>query len=202
MVRLSDAHAWVEVHLEGRGWVAFDPSPRAEAVVESAPGPLTLYLDAARMRWYRYVVSWSLRDQVQFAVSVHRQASDVRLALAWPRDWRVSPALWPAVGLTLGAALVWWVRRSGPRGRRSGPTATMPAFYERALRLLARRGLYPGPAETARQFARRVRERAPERAAAFAELTDHYERARFGGSTLSDADRQDVTRALDTLRTR
>jgi hypothetical protein len=202
MVRLSDAHAWVEVHLEGRGWVAFDPSPRAEAVVESAPGPLTLYLDAARMRWYRYVVSWSLRDQVQFAVSVHRQASDVRLALAWPRDWRVSPALWPAVGLTLGAALVWWVRRSGPRGRRSGPTATMPAFYERALRLLARRGLYPGPAETARQFARRVRERAPERATAFAELTDHYERARFGGGTLSDADRQDVTRALDALRAR
>jgi hypothetical protein len=202
MVRLSDAHAWVEVHLEGRGWVAFDPSPRAEAVVESAPGPLSLYLDAAHMRWYRYVVSWSLRDQVQFAVSVHRQASDVRLALAWPRDWRVSPALWPAVGTALGGALVWWVRRSGPRGRRSGPTATIPAFYERALRLLARRGLYPGPAETARQFARRVRERAPERATAFAELTDHYERARFGGGTLSDADRQDVTRALDTLRAR
>jgi hypothetical protein len=47
-----------------------------------------------------------------------------------------------------------------------------------------------------------VRERAPERATAFAELTDHYERARFGGGTLSDADRQDVTRALDALRTR
>jgi transglutaminase-like putative cysteine protease len=201
MVRLSDAHAWVEVHLEGRGWVAFDPSPRAEAALESVPGPLSLYLDAARMRWYRYVVNWSLRDQVQFAVSVHRQASDVRLALAWPRDWRVSPALWPAMSIALGAALLWWVRRSG-RGRRSGPTAVMPAFYERALRLLARRGLYPGPAETARQFARRVRERAPERAAAFAELTDHYERARFGGGTLSDADRQDVTRALDALRAR
>ena len=34
MVRLSDAHAWVEVYLDGRGWVAFDPSPRAEATAE------------------------------------------------------------------------------------------------------------------------------------------------------------------------
>ena len=38
MVRLSDAHAWVEVYLDGRGWVAFDPSPRAEAMAEEIPG--------------------------------------------------------------------------------------------------------------------------------------------------------------------
>jgi transglutaminase-like putative cysteine protease len=202
MVRLSDAHAWVEVHLEGRGWVAFDPSPRGEPTAEAVPGPLALYLDAARMRWYRYVVNWSLRDQVQLAASVHRQATDVRVALMWPRDWRVSPAVGAGVGLALGVALLWWLGRYGPVRRRSGPAAAMPAFYARALRLLARRGLAPDPAETARQFAARVAVASPERGSAFSRLTHHYERARFGAAALTDSELQDATRALDTLRAR
>ena len=202
MVRLSDAHAWVEVHLEGRGWVAFDPSPRGEAVAEAAPGPVSLYLDAARMRWYRYVVNWSLRDQVQLAMSVQRQATDVRLAFSWPRDWRVSPAVWPALGLALGAVALWWLRRSGASGRRAGPAATVPVFYERALRLLARRGLHRDAAETARQFATRVAAMSPERGRAFSRLTHHYERARFGAAALTESELEDATQALAILRVR
>jgi len=202
MVRLSDAHAWVEVHLDGRGWVAFDPSPRGEAVAEEIPGRVSLYLDAARMRWYRYVVNWSLRDQVQLAASVHRQAVDARVALAWPRDWRVTPAMGAGAGVAAVVALLWWLRRHGPSLPRGGPTARMPAFYERALRLLARRGLAPGAAETARQFASRVGTRAPDRAAAFDRLTGYYERARFGDASLSEAERQDVTRSLAALTAR
>jgi hypothetical protein len=78
----------------------------------------------------------------------------------------------------------------------------MPAFYERALRLLARRGLAPAGAETARQFASRVGAAAPERADAFARLTRHYERARFGSVALSEAEWQDVNRSLAALRAR
>jgi hypothetical protein len=202
MVRLSDAHAWVEVHLDGRGWVAFDPSPRGEEAAAARPGPMSLYLDAVRMHWYRYVVAWSLRDQVQLAASVHRQASDARLALSWPRDWRVSPAVGAGAGVAVAVVLLWWLGRYGPRLPRTGPAARMPAFYERALRFLARRGLAPGVAETARQFASRVGERAPDRAAAFDRLTGYYERARFGDAALSEAERQDVLRSLASLRTR
>jgi len=202
MVRLSDAHAWVEVYLEGRGWVVFDPSPRGETVAAAVPGSVSLYLDAARMRWYRYVVNWSLRDQVQLATSVQRQAADVRVALAWPRDWRVTPAVGVAAGLALAVGLLWWLGRHGPVRRRAGPVAAMPVFYERALRLLARRGLVPALAETARQFATRVAATAPERGTAFARLTRHYERARFGAVALTDSELRDATRALDALRAR
>jgi transglutaminase-like putative cysteine protease len=202
MVRLSDAHSWVEAYIEGRGWMAFDPSPRGEAAAEAARGPVSLYLDAARMRWYRYIVNWSLRDQVQLAQSVHRQASDFRIGLSWPRGWRVSPALVAAGGAVFVVALVWLVGRHGPARGKSGPAAVMPAFYERALRLLSRRGLSPAAAETARQFAARVRADAPDRAEAFARLTHHYERARFGASALSETEWQDVTRSLAALSAR
>src|SRR5262249_23025017 len=76
MVRLSDAHAWVEAYFDGLGWVSFDPSPRGSGAFDQ-PSALALYIDAARMRWYRYVVNWSLQDQRLFASTVQRQARDV-----------------------------------------------------------------------------------------------------------------------------
>jgi protein-glutamine gamma-glutamyltransferase len=202
MVRLSDAHSWVEAYIDVRGWMTFDPSPRAETTVETLPGSVSLYLDAARMRWYRYVVNWSLRDQVHLAQAVHRQASDFRLGFSLPREWWTRSTLLAGAGLVGVGLLVWLVGRHGLTHRRGEPGARMPAFYERALRLLARRGLSPSPSETARQFASRVEMAAPEGAEAFTRLTGHYERARFGRTTLTETDWQEVTRALAALRAR
>ena len=59
-----------------------------------------------------------------------------------------------------------------------------------------------GVSETARQFASRVEAESPERAEAFARLTAHYERARFGAAALTVTEREEVSRALAALRTR
>ena len=60
IVRLRDAHSWVEAYVTGAGWISLDPSPRGAAEVATPATPTTLWLDALRLSWYRYVVSWNV----------------------------------------------------------------------------------------------------------------------------------------------
>ena len=204
MVRMMDAHSWVEAFFDGAGWVTLDPSPRA-AAEEALGGPSTwsLYVDAARMRWYRYVVNWSLRDQVSVAASMHRGAAEWRGSLRGWRDWaRGLPrgALAAAAGALLVAGWLLW--RYAPTAVGGVASAAVPRFYLLALRTLARRGVRRGPTETAREFSRRVDQTAPGAAAAFARLTAAYERCRFGAGALTPEEVAGVEAAVIALRGR
>jgi hypothetical protein len=198
-VRLSDAHSWVEAWVDGEGWVTFDPSPRGEPG-SAGWGRVGLYLDALRMRWYRYVVNWSLKDQVDLAASIRHTARRWRPewpALGWPRP--SAPLL---LGVTSAVALVvaWrWRRGDGGARPRLG-RRDVPHFYRRALRLLARRGVRPAPHETAREFCARIQAEVPAWSAAAGSLTLAYERVRFGGSPLAPDERDALARSLTTLR--
>jgi transglutaminase-like putative cysteine protease len=189
VVRMRDAHSWVEANVDGV-WVTLDPSPRG-----ATPAPpisaLTLYIDGLRMRWYRYVVGWSRQDQVYAAGAVRR------LAWSWPLTPHVpggGPARRTVVGVALGiavlAALVWGVRQA--RGGRGTPAAAMPTFYARALRRLARRGLRPAAHETAREFCARAGAERPEVATPLARLTAAYEATRFGARDPAPAEQRDL----------
>jgi protein-glutamine gamma-glutamyltransferase len=199
MIRQRDAHSWVEVHLHGVGWTTFDPSPR---VLSDASGldRVGLYLDALRLRWYRYIVNWSLHDQVTVAAALQRQTTAwrERLLTATPPGalGRLGPARAAALGALLVVGLVLW-RRGAARAAR--PRALVPWFYARALRALARRGLRPGPGETAREFLARVSAAAPAWARPLSDVTVDYERARFGGAPPSRSDLAALERCLAQL---
>jgi hypothetical protein len=77
----------------------------------------------------------------------------------------------------------------------------MPAFYARALRVLARRGLAPAAGETAREFSARAGGRAPAYGPPLARLTDGYERVRFGGAQLDAAEAAALDRCVSALET-
>jgi transglutaminase-like putative cysteine protease len=204
MVRMKDAHSWVEAFFDGAGWVTLDPSPRA-AAEEALGGPSTwmLYVDAVRMRWYRYVVNWSLRDQVSVAVSMHRGALEWRGGLVGWRDWVAGLPRGVVVAAIVAFLVVaWMLWRHGPRAGGRATSATVPRFYVRALRLLARRGFRRAPTETAREFSRRVEEEAPAAAGALARLTAAYERCRFGAGALSPEEAAAVEASIAALRGR
>jgi transglutaminase-like putative cysteine protease len=201
IVRYYDAHSWVEAFLPDAGWVSFDPTPRATADMLGARRPTLLYLDSLRLQWHRYVVNWTLRDQI-------RAVQSLQFRLAGLRSWSAgldaetrarlgragSLALVGAIA-AVGAWAAWRHRHGGPDTGRS----RTPRFYRRALRAAARRGLRPSSGETAREFSVRVAALGPGAGSAFTRVTELYERARFGGTPPDPAEIADAEASLATL---
>jgi len=119
MVRNSDAHAWVEVFNGRDAWVRVDPTPGG--AVGEVPGAVTqaaererdsswtARFDSLRVLWYRRVVSFDARQQVELMDSVKNattSAGDVwrgRIEEGAKRlkAWLAGPWNWPRVGRTL-----------------------------------------------------------------------------------------------------
>jgi hypothetical protein len=201
IVRYYDAHSWVEAYLPEAGWMTFDPTPRATVDVLAGRTPTLLYLDSLRLQWHRYVVNWTLRDQiravqtVQFKLAGWRNWSVGLDAEARARAGRAGALLVVVVVGAAGAWAVWRHRRGAPDAGGRRP----PGFYRRALRAAARRGLRPAIGETAREFSGRVAGLGPAAGAAFTRVTALYERARFGGMPPSAAELEEALAALAAL---
>jgi transglutaminase-like putative cysteine protease len=200
IVRRRDAHSWVEAYLDGRGWTTLDPSPRAQVAEEVVPSPTFLVLDALRLRWHRYVVNWSVRDQLSAARAVRNRVTAWGPWLSALRERRVEPgAAWLLIAAALVGAVTWYRWPARWPGAASG-TARLPRSYARALAILRRRGLRPAPHETAREFSRRVAELRPGSAEPLGVLTRAYEEERFATARLDPsrlAQLDDCLAALD-----
>lgn len=123
-VRQRDAHAWVEAHIEGRGWVMFDPTPPAsrpdQRNIDSAGSWGGALMDHLQRLWGRWVVEFSLERQLGLLKSfVFGDAQRFELEAFGARlwAWTKDNAL---VGLSVLALLVgWWqgVKRRRWRGK-------------------------------------------------------------------------------------
>ena len=117
MVRLRDAHSWVEVFVDGAG--LGHARSLAPAGVEVAPvaASTTLWLDSLRMSWYRYVVSFSLHDQL--AAAETRAAG--RVVVERGADGPAELARDPAPGAGRGRAARPGRRRARVASRSAAP---------------------------------------------------------------------------------
>ena len=204
LIRASDAHAWVEAWIPGRGWTTFDPTPPDSSRPGSALlAKLGLYLDAAGTFWQEWVVSYdisrqgTLADRLELGVrSLGIRWFDSLSGLNWNWSLRLAASFRRhgiAILLVLAmGALVWLlgprlvrllrIRNRVERVRRGQATvgdATL--LYGRMLDLLKRRG-YQKPAWfTPAEFAQSL---PPGRmGTAVSEFTVQYNALRFGRRT-------------------
>ena len=212
-VRQQDAHAWTEVYFPGSGWVTFDPTPNVPAAPPSLFSRVGKVVDSIRLKWDRYVVQYSVRDQMAAAKSLREGGEKVRTAVsgflsaltrgaasvkAWLTESASAYGWFMLGGLAAGALVAGlvlaWRRRSG-RARHADPRTPRQIaaihLYERMLRILEAQGLLKPPGATPLEFARQVARERSEAAWYVDSLTGLYCRVRFGQAPLSsDDDRQ------------
>ena len=207
IVRQSDAHAWSEIWIEGRGWVRVDPTAavapeRIERGLIGAMGelePVPGRLREASSLWLQVELSWdTLNDFWNERIVRFNAASQMdlleRLGVDDP-DWR-------ALGLGMAASLAaFFVALSVYLGWRFRPPARdWPArLHDVVQRRLARRGLQPQGPEGPVAFLERAAAECPDLAADLAEIRAVYVDLRYGPLP-TDADLRRLKHLVNRLR--
>ncbi len=197
IVRQSDAHSWAEVYAgPTAGWVRTDPTP-AEGFTPLVQGTgLANYLDYLHLKWNRYVVNFTNSDQKRLAFSFRDAGSNVVEGLkVLVRGLVLTADLSRQVLLLMLIVLLMalYVVRSRQRRERLAMTRA-PEFYIEMLRVLRKKGLEKRPQETAMEFARRVCDPGVR------EVTEIYQRVRFGSGRCAPEDRNRIRQIIRTLR--
>lgn len=213
-VRQGDAHSWVEVYLDGRGWSRFDPTPPSDAAPQSEiTGVLAFvrdFVEAAAQRWNRHVVGYDLKQQVHLLRSVQNRYSRMRDGSGILGDRVASPgriALGLGGLLLLGAGLYWLRRQRGTsptpaagKGARDPNLLQIVALYRALDAAMAARGIARPPSTPPLSHARAVVEMQHPAGGEVLALTRLYIEARFGGRVLSEDERRDFARRVKLLR--
>jgi transglutaminase-like putative cysteine protease len=196
VVRQSDAHAWAEVWLRGRGWVRFDPTAAASPVrLESgvaaalpATDPLPLmarttlaWLRGLRYNWDALANKW---NQLVLGYDPERQRAFLsRIGMKEPNWESMALTLFWATGALLALLTAWLLRRL----RNADPVQrAWLRFCAKLERKGCARAAHEGPAD----FVARTAARYPAQAARIGAIGERYIALRYG-------ERADATRLAE-----
>jgi hypothetical protein len=200
MVWQSDAHAWAEVLIEGRGWVRIDPtaavSPdrvdnRSAARLLGAGAPIQFQLDAEGLFGKTIRQVRDLRDSLEaawqdwvldYAVEQQRSILD-RLGLGAYGDRGLVALMTGTMGLVLGLILMALVRSD----KRLGPLERSYALF---CRRLSRVGLDRLAWEGPRDYGRRVTAARPDLARPVGQILSIYVRERYTRESSLEGERR------------
>ncbi|MDE2449942.1 MAG: DUF3488 domain-containing protein, partial [Gammaproteobacteria bacterium] len=212
IVRQSDAHAWAEVWLAGRGWTRVDPTAAVapqrlyRGILDLLPGTVSVperlvhawpWVGAALQRWEAVNGWWNER-----VVGFNYRS---QLNLLGDLGFR-SPELRDAGWVFVGVLLAWLAWISWQLGREPGTPRPdrLGRAYRRLCRKLARTGLPRAPHQGPLEYAQAVSRLRPDLAAPVRPLLEAYAELRFGPASgrAHDQDLRTFERAVASLSVR
>lgn len=227
LVRQRDAHTWVEVWFPESGWIPFDPTPLvSEPVAAPIVATVTQFLDTLRYQWNRYVVQFSLRDQVAVVQEIREESAVARNSLVrvidrieaelnrfikGRRTEIVLAGLVIFVGATVflllrifkaatlkGGRLRGWLKILASFLRRPR-TQESAAFYGRFMKIMRTRGMTRPPSLTPREFSVQIGDRNSTIAQPVLRITELFHAVRYDHQPLSEADLREIEAILKEL---
>lgn len=197
-IRQAEAHAWAEVWLKNKGWVRFDPTAavaperieRNINIEQLVPGGIISYMPTSAAaqqafnwlkqtrqlwsnidyNWQRWVINYNSKNQSRFLSSFG--IADIKAVVYW---------MVGSIGL-ITAILSWLLLHQKQKA-----IDPVLSIYNRFCKRIAKRGLLRGRSEGAKDFAKRVKIKLPEQAAAIGQITALFIKLRYGkNATLDD----------------
>lgn len=201
IVRQSDAHAWAEVWLKGKGWVRIDPTAaiapeRIEYGSEAIrmleerglrPGSLAgdalarlIELDFVESAWRSYKQAW---DSINLAWFRWTTGYDIETQLELLKKLGVSAPGWLGliVGLFAGIGLFIVAMLIGLK-RSEREHDPLQSIYKGFETKLANRGIHRQPQEGPLDFCRRIADEMPTLKGSVNEITALYIQLRYNRS--------------------
>ncbi|MEQ3696896.1 MAG: DUF3488 and transglutaminase-like domain-containing protein [Pseudomonadales bacterium] len=188
-VAQSDAHAWAEIFVAGRGWVQVDPTAYVapERIERGLDGDGEAVSWLADQGWLQSSSNEMLRslalrlDAVNYRFANWVSGFNEQRRQGWldgigiASIWQSAAALLTTILLFIGASLGWQTWRSRPR------YSAAAKRYQRALKPLRRKGIKPRKGETPQQFLSRVKVSAPSMVGTLDDATKRYYSDEYGG---------------------
>ncbi|HEV8247430.1 MAG TPA: transglutaminaseTgpA domain-containing protein [Polyangiaceae bacterium] len=212
-VRQGDAHSWVEVYLDGAGWVRFDPTPPSGATPQSEiNGVLVMIRDlieALGQRWNRHVVGYDLKQQIWLFQGVrsayHRIVPEQEMTsrlLSSPRRALIS--LLAVLGIAWAAREIWRRRRSEPQSEilslAERRALQVVELYQALDRVMMLRGAARASGTPPLTHALALVDSGHPIGQEVLSLTELYLRARFGGYLLTPEEFADFAYRIRVLK--
>jgi len=185
-VRQSDAHAWAEVYLRGRGWLRVDPtavavpsrieSGIARAIPEGEAVPLLMrrelrWLRSLRYNWEAITHKWNVWV---LGYDPQRQRDLMAFVGIRDSDWRnLTAALFVVLGVLVALLVAWSLRQL------ARPDPVQRAWHH-FCRKLGARGVRRAPSEGPRDFSERAARSLPRAREGIQRIGDLYLALRYG----------------------
>jgi protein-glutamine gamma-glutamyltransferase len=204
-VRQSDAHAWAEVYLPGRGWVRVDPTAaavpgRVEAglaasVRQHEPVPMLLrpqmeWLRDMRYQWEAMAHQWNIWV---LGYNPERQRILMRSIGMRDADWRsLTAGLLTSLGIMTMLLMLWSLRHMSR-------SDTVLRAWRTFCAKLASRGVERLPSEGPRDYAERAARALPQARRPILQIAALYISLRYGANATPRRARQ-LRRLVRDLR--